>query len=310
MPTTAMRRGSLARLAVLSVLWGSSFLWIAVALRGFSAVQVALIRLAVGALVLLFVARARGLRLPASRTIWLHLTVAALFGNAIPYTLFAVGEQHVSSSVAGVLNATTPLWTLVIAFATGHERRVSTAKAAGFALGLAGTLLIFSPWLAGSQIASVGGLACLASAASYGVSYVYMDRYLARRGIAPLILSAGQLTAASVLLIVALPFAGLQAVHLRWDAIAAIAILGVLGTGFAFVLNYRLITDVGTTASVVTYLIPVVAIILGAAVLSDHITVQIVAGMLIVLAGVAVTRRERSAGTPRPGREALETRRG
>jgi len=293
-------RGSLARLALLALLWGSSFLWIAIALRGFSPVQIVLIRLALGAVVLVIIVYARGLRLPTNRLVWLHLTVAALFANAIPYTLFAIGEQHVSSSVAGVLNATTPLWTLVISFATGHERRISPAKTAGFIVGLVGTLVIFSPWQSGSQIASVGGLVCLGASASYGVSYVYMDSFLARRGIPPLVLSAGQLIAATVLLAVVLPFAGLQPVHPRWDAIAALAVLGIFGTGIAYILNYRLITDEGTTASVVTYLLPIVAVILGAAVLSDKITIQIVGGMLIVLIAVAITRRDRlvdGAGT-------------
>jgi len=234
---------------------------------------------------------------PGSRLVWLHLTIAALFANAIPYTLFAIGEQHVSSSIAGVLNATTPLWTLGIAFTTGHERHISTPKLAGFLVGLAGTLLIFSPWQTGSQIASLGGLACLAAAASYGLSYVYMDHYLARRGIPPLVLSASQLTAATVLLAIVLPFAGLQPVHLRWDAVTALAVLGVLGTGIAYVLNYRLITDEGTTASVVTYLLPIVAVILGTAILGDHITAQIIAGMLIVLIGIAITRRTHDPDT-------------
>src|SRR5450755_4346742 len=172
----AIGRGTLARLTLLALLWGSSFLWIAIALRSFSPVQIVLIRLALGALVLVAIVYTRGLRLPSSGLVWLRLTVAALFANAIPYTLFAIGEQHVSSSVAGVLNATTPLWTIVIAFGTGHERQVSAPKLIGF----------------------IGGLACLAASASYGVSYVYMDRFLAHRGIPPLVLSAGQLIAATV----------------------------------------------------------------------------------------------------------------
>ena len=251
-----------------------------------------LIRLALGAIVLVIIVYARGLRLPTNGLVWLHLTVAALFANAIPYTLFAIGEQHVTSSVAGVLNATTPRGP-GHRFATGHERRISAPKLIGFILGLAGTLVVFFPWETGSQIASLGGLACLGAAASYGISYVYMDRYLARRGIPPLVLSAGQLLAAAVLLAIVFPFAGLQPVHLRWDAIAALAVLGCLGTGIAYILNYRLITDEGTTASIVTYLLPIVAVILGAAILGDHISVQIIGGMLIVLTGVAITRRDR-----------------
>jgi drug/metabolite transporter (DMT)-like permease len=297
-------RGSLTRLTLLALLWGSSFLWIAIALRGFSPVQIVLIRLALGALVLIAILYSRGLRLPGDTMVWLHLAVAAVFANAIPYTLFAIGEQHVSSSVAGVLNATTPLWTLVIAFGTGHERQVSAPKLIGFIIGLAGTLLIFSPWESGSQIASAGGLACLGASASYGVSYVYMDRFLARRGIPPLVLSAGQLIAAAVEMAIVLPFAGLRAVHWRWDAMGALIVLGALGTGIAYVLNYRLITDEGTTASVVTYLLPVVAVILGAAVLGDHITAQIIGGMLIVLIGVAITRQQRQIESPAEDLEA------
>ncbi len=187
----AIGRGSLGRLTLLALLWGSSFLWIAIALRGFSPVQIVLIRLALGALVLLAIVYSRGLRLPTSGT-----RVAAPDGGGPVrqrHPLHAVRDRRAarqSSSVAGVLNATTPLWTLVIAFATGHERRISAPKLIGFILGLAGTLVIFSPWETGSQIASLGGLACLGAAASYGVSYVYMDRYLARRGIPPLVLSA------------------------------------------------------------------------------------------------------------------------
>jgi drug/metabolite transporter (DMT)-like permease len=286
-------RGSLIRLALLALIWGSSFLWIALALRSFSPVQVAAIRLALGAAVLVAIVYARGLRLPTKPATWAHLTVAALFANAVPYTLFAIGEQHVSSSVAGVLNATTPLWTILFAFVSGHERRVSAPRLVGFAVGLAGALLIFSPWQSGSQIASVGGIACLAASASYGVSYVYMDRYLAHRGISPIVLSAGQLTASAVLLTIVVPFAGLQAVHSSWDAITALAVLGILGTGIAYILNYRLITDEGTTASVVTYLLPIVAVVLGAIILSDRITAQTVAGMLIILAGIFISRREK-----------------
>lgn len=295
-----IRGGSLARMTALTLLWGSGFFWIAIALRGFSPVQIVLVRLALGAVVLVAIARARRIPLPTGRRTWMHLTIAALFANAIPYTLFAVAEQHVTSSAAGVLNATTPLWTLVIALGTGHERRVSPVKVAGFVIGMAGTLLIFSPWHSGGQIASLGGLACLAASASYGVSYVYMDHYLARRGIPPLALSAGQLIAATGLLAVVTPLDGLQPIAWRWDAAAALVILGAFGTGIAYILNYRLITDEGTTASVVNYALPIVAIILGAAILSDRITVQIVVGMLIVLAGVALTRLGNRPAPPSP----------
>ncbi|MDH2429768.1 DMT family transporter [Sphaerisporangium sp. TRM90804] len=287
-----MRKGSTLRLTALALLWGSSFLWIAIALWAMSPAQIVLVRLALGALVLLAVTRIRHLKLPKDRGVWFHLTVAALFANVIPYLLFAVAEQHVSSSVAGVLNATTPIWTVAVAFAVGTDRRLSRLQLAGLIIGFAGTLMIFSPWESGSQITSWGGLAALGAAASYGISYVYMNHYLIGRGIEPLVLSASQLLAATGLVAVAAPFiGGLDALHPRWDAFLAAAVLGVLGTGVAYVLNYRLIADEGTTASVVTYLLPVVAVALGATVLSEPLTVPVLAGMVIVLAGVALTRR-------------------
>ncbi len=255
-----MRTASLTRLGLLACLWGSSFLWIAVALRSLSPVQIVLVRLALGAAVLLVVVWRRQRKLPTGPAIWAQLTVAALLANAIPYTLFGISEQHIASSVAGALNATTPLWTVLFGFVIGHDRKVSRARLAGFVIGFLGVLLIFSPWRDSAQVASWGGAAALLAAASYAASYIYMDRHLARRGIQPLVLSASQLLAATGLLLVATPLAGL-------------------------------ITDEGTTASVVTYLLPVVAVILGATVLAEPLTAQVIAGVLVVLAGVALTRR-------------------
>src|SRR5690349_21278060 len=136
-----MRYGSLLRLAGLALLWGSNFLWIKLADESFSPVQVTLLRLVLGALVLVAVVRSQRLHLPADRATWLHLTVAALVGNALPYWLFAVGEQHVSSSLAGALNATTPLWTLCFALASRTEQRLPRAGMAGLVVGFAGALI-------------------------------------------------------------------------------------------------------------------------------------------------------------------------
>jgi drug/metabolite transporter (DMT)-like permease len=228
-----MSRATTIRLGLLALLWGSSFLWIAVALRGLNPAQIAFARLALGATVLTALIYVRGQRLPTGRALWLHLTVAALFGNALPYYLLAVAEQHIDSGVAGVINATTPLWTLALAYGTGHDRALSPSRVAGLLIGFIGTVVIFSPWDTSGDIASWGGLACLIASASYAISYVYMDRYLARRGTDSLGLSASQLLAAAIMAI-ALPFAhGFAHAELRADAVAAIVVLGALGTGAA-----------------------------------------------------------------------------
>jgi drug/metabolite transporter (DMT)-like permease len=294
-----MTRGSIFRLALLALIWGSGFLWIAVGLRGFSPVQVTFARLALGALVLVPFVLARGGRLPRGRAVWAHLTVAALVSNAIPYTLFAIAQRDVASSIAGVINATTPLWTLVFEVSAG-EREIGRYRIAGLALGFVGTLIIFQPWQSGSDIASWAGLACLAAAASYGISYVYQHRYLTNRGLPPLTLAAGQLIASTVLLALVVPVAGLQAPHWRADAIVAVLILGAIGTGAAYVLNYRLIADEGPATSVVTYLLPVVAISLGVAFLNEPFTTGAVVGVSIVLAGVALTRQRGMSEQSRP----------
>ncbi len=297
-----MTRGSVVRLALLALIWGSSFLWIDIGLRGFTPLQVVLARIAAGAAVLLIAVYASGRRLPRDRTLWGHLAVAAVVANVIPFLLFSVGEANgVDSGVAGVLNATTPLWTLLVGYLSGHDRRMTGLRVAGIVTGFLGTLLIFSPWRSASDVASWGGLACLGAAACYGVAFIYMDRFIVRRGVEPLVLSAAQLSVATVITVLVLPFGGgLAAPHWRWDAVVAVGILGALGTGLAYVLNYRLVLDLGPTASIVTYLLPVVAVLLGAIVLGEPLSFQIIAGMAVVLLGVALVRRPAAAPTREP----------
>jgi drug/metabolite transporter (DMT)-like permease len=292
---------SLARLALLALLWGSSFLWIKLALDGLSPVQLVLVRLALGAAVLVLVVRVRRLRMPRDLTTWRHLTVAALIANAIPYLLFAIGERTVSSSLAGALNATTPLWTLGIGLAAHTERQVTTRRLLGLLVGFAGALVILAPWSAPSSGAIGGALACLGAAASYGLSYVYMGRRLAGRGLSPLVLSSAQLTAATGLLLLVTPVAGLQPVQLTPAVLAAISILGALGTGAAYVLNYQLITDEGPTAtSTVTYLLPVVAVALGVVFLGEPAAAHLLLGTGVVLIGITLVqqRSPTPASTP------------
>jgi hypothetical protein len=132
---------------------------------------------------------------PRSLRLWGHIAVGALFASAVPYLLFAVDEQSVNSSTAGVINATTPLWTVVLALAVGHQRTVTSWQAAGLIVGFGGGLLIFEPWGTEPGLTSAGALECLAASISYAVSYIDMDRSLAHRGLRPVTLSACQLLA-------------------------------------------------------------------------------------------------------------------
>ncbi len=281
----------LSRLGALALLWGSNFLWIKIALRGLSPGMLVFVRLTLGALIMVAVLAAKGERLPRSPRVWGHLAVAAVSACVVPYLLFAYGERQVDSSIAGVLNATTPLWTVLIAMAVGLEQRSTPLKLAGIAVGFLGALVIFEPWRLGSQVMSWGGAACLLAAFAYAVSFVYMVRFLVPRGLSPLTLAAAQLLASSVLSGLALPLLGHQVLHPRTDALIAAVVLGLLGTGLAYLVNYELLAASGASATAsVTYLLPIVAVALGALVLGESLSLHVVAGTAVVLAGVAATR--------------------
>ncbi|MFL6122052.1 DMT family transporter, partial [Actinophytocola sp.] len=187
------------------------------------------------------------------------------------------------------------------------ERDLSATKVGGLVLGFGGTLLIFSPWE--TSFASWDALVILVAAICYAVSFAYIGRFISPRGsrsghqdgrgVAPIALSASQIISATGLMAIALPAYGLQPVHPHWDAVLAVTVLGIFGTGFAFALNYRIITDEGpTNAATVGYLLPVVSVLLGALFLDETLTPHVVAGMVVVLGGVALTRVRRRPVEP------------
>ncbi|MCX4821131.1 DMT family transporter [Streptomyces sp. NBC_01142] len=286
-------------MGVLALLWGSGFLWIDLALNnGLSPVQITVTRCTLGALVLLVLCFSAGQRLPRDRAIWGHLIVAAFFCNALPFALFSIGQQTVDSGVAGVLNATTPLWSLLIGLAIGAERSIHRVRLGGLLLGFAGTLLIFAPWQQGG-LTSWGALTILGAALSYAVAFAYMGRKLTGRGTAPMALSAAQLVTATGLSTLALPAGDLESANVNATGLTAVVILGIFGTGITFALHYRLIADEGATnAATVGYLLPVVSVALGAIVLNEEITFRIVAGMVVVLAGVGMTQWRKRTPAP------------
>lgn len=287
---TTSTRGTLL-IATLALVWGSNFLWIKVALDAFSPIQLTAARMVLGALVLLAVIAVRRDALPRGLAVWGHLVVAALVANVIPYLLFAVGETRVDSGIAGALNATTPLWTLVLAFAVRQSTRLKFLQFMGLVLGFAGSLLIFTPWDAGS-VDTLGALYCLLAALSYGISYLYMSRFLTPRNLSPTVLSASQLIAASVLTAAAWPFDSAGTPTWSFGPWLALAILGVIGTGLAYVINYALIRTEGAVgASVVTYLVPVASVVLGFLVLDETVPLLSLLGVATILVGVRLSRR-------------------
>lgn len=281
---------SSVRVAVLALLWGSTFLWIEIALRVFTPVQITVARCFLGAATLVAVCLVRGVSLPRERGIWRHVLFAALLCNATPFLLFSLGQQTVGSGLAGVLNATTPLWSAVLGLILGTERSPGRLRITGLLTGFAGTVVIFAPWRQDGA-SSLGVLAILAAAASYAVAFAYMHRHLVGRGYPTLSLSAAQLTAATAISAVALPAGGTIPGHIPWNTAVVVLVLGVFTTGVTFHLTYRIIADESATnAATVGYLLPVVSVALGVLFLGEALDLRAVVGGVVVVAGVALTR--------------------
>ncbi|MEU0156539.1 DMT family transporter [Micromonospora fulviviridis] len=282
-----------ARMGVLALLWGSTFLWIELALDALTPVQVTLSRCVLGTAALLVACLGTGRRLPRGRATWGHLVVAAFFCNALPFAMFSIGQQTIDSGVAGVLNATTPLWSLLIGVVIGSERGLRPVRLGGLLLGFAGVVLIFAPWQTTGPV-GWGALAIVAAAASYAVGFAYMGRNLVGKGIPSISLSAAQLIAATGLTSLTLPAGGLTSIEINPKTVIAVVVLGVVATGITFHLTYRIIAAEGATnAATVGYLLPVVSVALGAIVLDERFSLRTAAGMVVVLVGVGLTRRHK-----------------
>jgi len=220
-----------------------------------------------------------------------HLAILGVVSNVAPFYLFAWGEQRVSSSLAGVSNATTPLFTVALAMAALPDERPTAARVFGLVTGFLGAVVILAPWRPGATLGTLSGeLACLGAAACYGVGFVYTRRFVSGRALTPLALAAGQVAAAAVVMALVAPAVATGPVHLTARVVAAVVVLGAVNTGLAYLVYHALVREAGATASsTVTYLIPVVAVVLGVVALGERAGWNLLAGGAIVIAGVALT---------------------
>jgi drug/metabolite transporter (DMT)-like permease len=306
-PDKASLRSWLPGYLLLALIWGSSFLFIKIGIGELHPLYVTLGRVVAGALAVLAVVLVTRARLPRDPRVWGHLVVIGIVGVAIPFTLFGYGEQRVSSVLAGIWNATTPLVALPVATLVFRTERLTRRRLTGILVGFLGVLVILGVWdgIGGTEL--TGQLMCLGAAACYGIAIPYQRRFLggvttgrARSGVTAgpagsgLAVPAGQLiTAAVTLLIVAPLVAGPPPAPtaLSGSVVASVLALGTLGTGLAFVLNFRVIRFAGaTTSASVTYLMPIVSTLIGLAALDEHISWHQPVGALIVLAGIAVSQ--------------------
>lgn len=284
-----MTVGQLVQLVLLGTIWGSSYLFIKVAVEGFPPILLVEGRLLLGAAVLLAIRWWTRQRWP-TRAVWPHLVVMALVGNVVPFLLIAWSEQHIDSGLASVLNATTPFFTVLFAVLIFHAEQLTRAKAIGVGLGFVGVAVLSGADLAAFRSASTQGqLAVLVSSACYGLGFAYARRFL--RG-APLALAAAQIGLAALLLLPLALASGIPGdLRPTLPAFLALSALGVVSSGIAYVLYYRLIASAGAVvASLATYLMPPVGVTLGWAVLGEPIGWRLLAGVVLILAGMAVVQ--------------------
>ncbi|MFD4031222.1 DMT family transporter [Streptomyces sp. NPDC058637] len=288
------------RFVALSLIWGFSFLLIKVGTDGYAPFQVTFGRLLFGTAVLAVAMAVRRERLPRSGRTWGHLFVAAFFLNALPFSLFAYAELTIPSTLAGICNATSPLWGMALSLVALSEDRPTRRRVAGLGLGFVGVLTVLGAWQGFSGLDLSGTAMALLASLSYPVGWIYLRRTLAGTGSSALAMTGSQLFLGTLQLAVVTPlFTSLPESVPLLPTLSVIA-LGALGTGLALLIQYGLVTEVGpTTAQMVTYFIPVIATAAGVALLDERLSWNTPVGALIVLVGAALTQ-SRARGGPVP----------
>ncbi len=287
---TVMNRSDWLIVAMLAVIWGGAFFFIGVAVKHVPPLTYVWLRLTIAALAMWTYLKVRGESLGLPRQVWGAILLLSLLNNALPFTLFGWSQTHIASGLASILNATTPIWGVVVAHFLTHDERMSPRKIAGVLLGFGGVATMIGP----SLLSSLGSnalaqLACVAASLSYALAAVWARRFR-RIGVSPLSVTTGQLTAGAIMMLPLFMF-----VDEPWtralpplSAWAAITALALFCTAFGYVLYFRLIDRAGATnALLVTLLVPAVAIVLGALFLSETLAPQDFLGLALIALGLA-----------------------
>ncbi len=309
-PTPVRPGPSSAAIAVqfvlMGIIWGSSFLFMKVALGGISPAQVAWGRLVLGAATLGVFVLVRRDRLPGlgreNARVWGHMTVLAVSFCVVPFLLFSWAEQHVSSGLGSIYNATTPIMTAIMAALVFRVERLKPVQIAGIALGIGGVVVIIAPWTGLDLTQSLlAQLALLGATACYGFSLAYMRRFLANSGMSPLAFSFVNIGIAAVIMTVVAPAVALTPVRLDPWIVVSMVLLGCLGTGVAYIWNQNTLRAWGpTAASTVTYITPVVGVALGFLVLGERIGWHEPVGAGIVFLGILLAQNRLRMPQRRP----------
>lgn len=285
-----------ALLIGLSILWGGSFFFIEVVVKAIPPLTLGALRVSIAALILWLVVVVLRLNVKFPRRVWLAFLVMGLLNNAIPFTLFASAQLEIASALAAILNATTPLFTVLVAAIFLSDEKPTTLKLLGVIIGFCGVVIMFGADVLGSEmlgttlVAIFAQLACLAAAISYAFAGAFGRRF-SRYGVHPILTATGQLTASSIILWpLALFYDGAGAGLGMLDLAPLLSMLGlaIASTALAYVIYFKLLASVGSTnLLLVTFLVPITASLLGIFVLGEHLALSDVVGMAFIGIGLS-----------------------
>jgi drug/metabolite transporter (DMT)-like permease len=285
-----MNRRDWLILSVLALIWGGAFFFIGVAVKHVPPLTYVWLRLTIAAAAMWLFFRFKGQSIGLPREGWASIVLLAVLNNALPFTLFGWGQTHIASGLASILNATTPIWGVVVAHFLTNDERMTPRKFAGILLGFGGVATMIGPSLLSSLgTSALAQLACVTASLSYALAAVWARRFR-RQGISPMSVTTGQLTAGALIMlpismIVDRPWTHAFPPVTAWGAIIALALFC---TAFGYVLYFRLIETSGATnALLVTLLVPPVAILLGALFLNETLAPQDFGGLALIALGLA-----------------------
>ena len=278
-------------LITLATVWGGSFLFNAILVAELPVITIVAIRVTVAALALWGFVRVTGRKIPTAPKVWGVLMILGVLNNAIPFSLIVQGQTQITSGLASILNATTPLFTILVAGFFLTDERFSVLRVLGVVVGFSGVILMVGPEALGGLGADFWAQLCaLGAALSYGFASVFGRRFRELK-VDPVMVATGQVTMSSLVLWpIALWIDGPQDIlGLSFNAAASMFGLAVLCTSFAYILYFRILERAGATnISLVTFLVPISAIILGVLVLGESIVIKEIIGMALIGLGLAI----------------------
>ena len=286
-----MRKSWLPAYIALGLIWGCSFIFIELGLEFLTPFGVAFIRCALGAITLLIVVKLRNIALPKEKSTWRKLWIVALLLNVVPGILFAFAQQYVTSVLAGIINATTPLMAMVFMLLLFREQKLKREQIIGLFIGAFGVMVVLGIWKGVGENQLLGVVALLLAVSCYGYSFPYTTRKILPLGLRPETAATVQLIMAAITLLPLYLFDGIAEDNYQLNSLLAMLALGVLGSGFAYIWNFSIIAAAGgSIASTVTYVTPVVAVFVGWLFLGEQITWHEPVGAVFVILGAAITQ--------------------